>query len=225
MVMDEATAPLTEEELRALPVFPLPRLVFFPGSVLPLHFFEPRYREMIEDCVTTGPAAMAVTLLEPGWEPDYEGRPPIHTVAGAGRFLQHQRRPDGRFDVLLAGIARVQLEELPAEGKSYRRARATVLPDRAPHPGAVDRVLSDVLGTVSAVSGLVRQRHPEFDLGLDPRFSPGVIADRIADRMVADVERRQALLEQPDVKVRLALLNETLLELLASLAPSSGALH
>jgi Lon protease-like protein len=225
MTMDEATAPLTDEELSVLPVFPLPRLVFFPGSVLPLHFFEPRYRAMMEDCVTHGPRAMAVTLLRPGWESDYEGRPPIHTVAGAGRFIEHSRRPDGRFDVVLAGLARVRLDELPAEGRPYRRARATVLADRIPHDDAVERVLTEVLGTASAVTTLVRQRHPDFDLGLDPRFSPGVIADRIADRLVADMERRQALLEQLDVKVRLATLNEILLDLLAALAPRSTALH
>ena len=56
-------APLSSEELEALPIFPLPRLVFFPGSRLPLHLFEPRYLEMMEHCLQRGPEAIAVATL------------------------------------------------------------------------------------------------------------------------------------------------------------------
>ena len=94
--LPEETEPLTDQELADLPVFPLPRVVFFPGSTLPLHLFEERYREMMEDCVSKGPMAMAVTLLRGDWEDDYEGSPEIHEIAGAGRILDWQRRDDGR---------------------------------------------------------------------------------------------------------------------------------
>lgn len=217
--------PLRDDELAALPVFPLPRVVFFPGSVLPLHVFEPRYRAMMEDCVSRGPRAIVVALLEPGWESDYEGRPPVHEIAGAGRIVDVARRTDGRFDVLLHGLTRVRLEELPAAGLPYRRARCTPLPDRIPHPAAVERLLPDVLGAASALAAIVRQRHPSFELGLDRGTPPGILADRVADRLIADVARRQALLEEPDVKVRLARLHDALLELLASLSPSGGPVH
>ncbi|MCZ7683646.1 MAG: hypothetical protein M5U28_34685 [Sandaracinaceae bacterium] len=60
---------------------------------------------------------------------------------------------------------------------------------------------------------------------MDRETPPGIVADRIADRLIADVARRQALLEQPDVKVRLALLHEALLDLLAGLAPAGGPVH
>ncbi|HEY8427238.1 MAG TPA: LON peptidase substrate-binding domain-containing protein, partial [Sandaracinaceae bacterium] len=89
-----AIEPLREDELAALPIFPLPSVVLFPGSVLPLHVFEPRYRAMMEDCVSRGPRAMAVALLRPGWERDYEGRPPVYEIAGAGRIVEWARRPD-----------------------------------------------------------------------------------------------------------------------------------
>ncbi|HEY8432080.1 MAG TPA: LON peptidase substrate-binding domain-containing protein, partial [Sandaracinaceae bacterium] len=107
----------------------------------------------------------------------------------------------------------------------YRRARCTPLPDRIPHPAAIDRLLPDVLSAASALAGIVRRRYPGFELGIDADTPPGTLADRIADRLVADVERRQALLEQPDVKVRLALLHEALLDLLAHLAPPGRAVH
>jgi Lon protease-like protein len=217
--------PLRNEELAALPVFPLPRVVFFPGSALPLHLFEPRYRAMMEDCISVGPRAMAVALLAPGWESDYEGRPPIHTVAGAGRIVDFERHPDGRFDLVLHGLSRVQLEELPEEGRLYRRARATPVFDRNPHPDAAERLVPDVLGAASSIAAFVRQKHPSFELGVDLPMPPGAIADRLADRLVADLPRRQALLEQADVKVRLALLHDALLETLATIRPPSGRLH
>ena len=50
----QPSTPLSAEELARLPVFPLPRVVFFPGTALPLHLFEPRYTEMIEDCLDSG---------------------------------------------------------------------------------------------------------------------------------------------------------------------------
>lgn len=223
----EEAAPLTEDELARLPVFPLPRVVFFPGSTLPLHLFEPRYREMMEACVADGPMAMAVTLLREGWEEDYEGRPPVHEIAGAGRILDWHRRRDGRFDLLLHGLSRVRLSELPPEGRSFRRARATVLEDRVPHPSAVEALRSPVLATAAAVATLVRERLPEFSLGVDAHTPSGLLADRIADRLVADPERRQRLLEELDVKVRLAMAQDALYELLAQLRSQGGggALH
>jgi Lon protease-like protein len=223
--LEHVTRPLTEEELGELPVFPLPRVVFFPGTVLPLHIFEPRYRAMVEACLRSGPRAMAVTLLRPGWEAAHPGRPPIHRVAGVGRFLEVNRRRDGRFDLLLLGLGRVELEELPAEGLPYRRAKATPLAERAPNGAAVERLVEEVMSSAAAISALVRRKHPDFELGLDPQLPPGILADRIADRLVADVERRQALLEEQDVKVRLSVLGDSLLELLSSLAPRTGLLH
>ena len=79
----QPSTPLSAKELARLPVFPLPRVVFFPGTALPLHLFEPRYTEMIEDCLESGCTAMAVALLSPGWEDSYEGKPAIHEIAGA----------------------------------------------------------------------------------------------------------------------------------------------
>ena len=66
--------PLAPEELAALPIFPLPRVVLLPGAALPLHVFEPRYRAMMHDCLEAGPRAIAMAMLAPGWERDYEGR-------------------------------------------------------------------------------------------------------------------------------------------------------
>ena len=223
--MQDELRPLAPEALERLPVFPLPRVVFFPGSVLPLHLFEPRYREMMEHCID-GPMAMAVTMLAPGWEDEYDSNPPIHELAGAGRIVEHRRRPDGRFDLLLAGVHRVRLEELPdEEGRHFRMAKATVLPDRVPE--AVGRALPSVLATASSVVTLIRERYPDFTLDVGAGTPPGLVADRIADRLVSEPEARQRLLEALDVKVRLHHVADELVDLLAHLRAEGfgGALN
>lgn len=219
--------PLTEEELASLPVFPLPQVVLFPGAVLPLHLFEPRYREMARDCVTGGPMAIAIALLAPGWEPDYEGNPDFHPIAGAGRITEHRERRDGCFDLILHGVARVRLEELPAEDRTYRRARASVIGDRVEPSGGVDRIRPRVLATAALLVAMVRADHPEFDLGIDADMPASQMADRIADRLIASVELRQRVLATANVKVRLAIVQEAMVDLLARLRAhgTGGALH
>lgn len=59
-------------QIESVPMFPLPDVVFFPKTYLPLHVFEERYREMVQDCLD-GPGRIAVPLLRPGWERDYQG--------------------------------------------------------------------------------------------------------------------------------------------------------
>ena len=223
---DEPEA-LTDEELASLPVFPLPRVVLFPGAVLPLHLFEPRYRDMMRDCVAEGPMVIAIAMFEPGWESDYEGRPAIRAIAGVGRITEYRQRADGRWDLLLAGVARARLEELPSGTLTYRRARAAPIADRISHPEALEQMRPAVLATAASVSTIVREEHPEFELGVDATMSSSAIADRLADRLVPDIEVRQELLETADVKVRLAHAHEAMIDLLARVRGRGmgGALH
>lgn len=205
---------LEADALAALPVFPLPRTVFFPGTKLPLHLFEPRYRAMMRDCVEKGPRALAVTLLRPGWDADYEGRPPMHTIAGAGRITEQRRNADGTYDVLLEGVARVSLEELPAGGLPYRRARAVVLEDAAPSRPIGSAELTALLTAAGSVVSALRRGHPTFELGIEPRLPPARIADVVADRLIAVPAQRQALLETLDPVVRVAAVTSAVVELL-----------
>jgi len=119
-------APLTVSEI--VPVFPLPTAVLFPRTVLPLHIFEPRYREMVRDA-SAGDGVIAIALLKPGFESDYEGSPEIHTVGTVGRIEELVALPDGRFNLNLVGLVRVDLEELPSP-HAYRIARARPRPEQ-----------------------------------------------------------------------------------------------
>lgn len=214
-VVEHDLEPLTAQELDALPVFPLPRVVFFPGTILPLHLFERRYRAMAEACVAPGgPRAMAVVLLAPGWEDDYEGRPPIHAVAGAGRIVLHERLADGTHNILLSGMHRVQLDELPPGDEPFRRARARVISD---HGSAVRTDVQALWSCASAVAAIVRREHADFELGVTPDEAPAHMADQITDRLVARPDLRQRILEAADVGARVQLATQAVGELLASL--------
>src|SRR5689334_23514789 len=101
---------LEEQDLAELSIFPLPNVALFPGAMLPLHVFEPRYRELVRQ-VLGARKIMAVARLRPGYERDYEGRPPLYDVCGVGALESHNERPDGRFDIVLRGLARVRIVE------------------------------------------------------------------------------------------------------------------
>ncbi len=110
-----------------IPVFPLPDVVFFPKTYLPLHIFEPRYREMVADAAVGG-QCVGMALLKEGWEDDYYGNPPIFDVGCVGRLVSVQPLPDGRFNILLHGLSRFEIGEQFYE-KSYRQARIRLIPN------------------------------------------------------------------------------------------------
>src|SRR5918997_2308167 len=83
-----------------IPVFPLPNVVFFPKTYLPLHIFEHRYRDMIADAAAEG-QCIGIALLKEGWEQNYYGNPPVFEVGCAGRLVSAQGLPDGRYNILL----------------------------------------------------------------------------------------------------------------------------
>jgi Lon protease-like protein len=190
------------DDLDALAVFPLPNVVLLPGALLPLHVFEPRYREMAAD-VIAGRRRLAVARLQPGFEDDYEGRPPIHPICGLGGVMDFERRADGRYDILLVGLARVRVvAELPPT-HAYRVVRAALLEDVEADGltvAAYQRELVSLWTRLApylpaAVRDLCkRQVEPE---------SAGAFADRIAAAVVADPDERQALLEELDPGERL----------------------
>lgn len=119
-----------------IPVFPLPNIVFFPKTYLPLHIFEPRYREMIGDIAAEGQCA-GMALLKEGWEQDYYGNPPIYEVGCVGRLISVQRLPDGRYNILLQGLHRYKIRE-EFYDKSYRQASIILAPCQ--RSGALDQV-------------------------------------------------------------------------------------
>jgi Lon protease-like protein len=211
-------------ELR-IPLFPLPEVVFFPETVLPLHVFEPRYRQMVADCLAAD-GWMAIVMLRPGWEKDYQGRPPVQSIAGAGEIIQAEMLADGRYNILLHGRSRIRiLSEEPPGGRLYRVARAERLEEAGPK--ADDRKFGARLQELRAAHArllvALGQSHPDVVGRLTVAgATPGAAIDRIVSAVVPDAEVRQRLLEAVDVSDRLDLAVGALGELLTMVAGREG---
>jgi Lon protease-like protein len=108
-----------------IPIFPLPNVVLFPNVFLPLHIFEPRYRQMVGDALT-GDRIIGMVLLRPGWEGNYEGRPPVYPIGCAGLITHAEPLPDGRYNIVLRGLEKFRILDEQA-GHEYRIARIQTL--------------------------------------------------------------------------------------------------
>ena len=107
-----------------IPVFPLPNVVLFPRTYLPLHIFEPRYRAMVSDAAKNG-QCIGMALLKDGWETDYYGHPPVFSMGCVGRLASVQMLADGRSTILLQGLERFAIEREWYD-KAYREATIAV---------------------------------------------------------------------------------------------------
>jgi uncharacterized protein len=108
-----------------IPLFPLPNVVLFPSTLLPLHIFEPRYRAMVTDALD-GERMIGMVMLRPGWEPHYEEAPPVYPVGCAGFITHAEKLADGRYNIILRGTEkfRIQDERAGRQGiEGYRVAR------------------------------------------------------------------------------------------------------
>jgi Lon protease-like protein len=190
--------------LHAMPVFPLPAVVLFPGALMPLHIFEPRYRAMLADCLATN-RCLAMGFIADGGAEGLDGAPRIARIAGVGFVVHHAPLPDGRANIVLKGRARVSLDELPFVAP-YRRARARILDDVQTPVSNVER--TGLLASAAACAAACGR--PDFEL--PGGLTPGAAADLCAHQLVADPTARQCALEELDVAARVRLVTAALAE-------------
>src|ERR1700690_3121369 len=91
-----------------IPLFPLPNAVLFPNVFLPLHIFGPGYGTMVAEALE-GDRIIGRALLRPGYETNYEGRPPVYEVGCAGVITHAQPLADGRYDIVLRGLEKFRI--------------------------------------------------------------------------------------------------------------------
>src|SRR5256885_7235773 len=114
--------------LRRLPVFPLPDVVLFPNALLPLHVFEPRYRQLTRDVLASNKLVGVPLLVEQ--EVAGAAPPRFAPVLGVGEVMMAQELPDGRFNLVLRGRARVRVDQELITDEPYRLGQATPIPDQ-----------------------------------------------------------------------------------------------
>ncbi len=202
-----------------IPIFPLPDAVLFPHTLLPLHVFEPRYRQMVQD-VLGGDRRIAMALLKPGWERDYYGRPPVCPIAGVGEIIQHEELADGRFNILLRGTMRIAiLAELPPD-KPYRLVRARPLPDRYLEKDA--QALLDRVERLKVFYMRILAEVQKGQTDLAKIFGgvkdPGIILDRIAGAAIPEAEVRQQVMDAVEVATRFQIVQDHLIAVLGHLS-------
>jgi len=181
----------------SIPLFPLPNVVLFPNVFLPLHIFEPRYRQMVADALH-GDRMIAMVLLRPGHEADYQGRPPIYEVGCAGVITHSQALPDGRYDIVLRGIEKIRVSS-EDRSRPYRIGHVEVIPE--PIPANEVQPLRHQRQRLEAVLAAAIER-----VRAEPRFPPSVpdedLVNALAQYLELEVVERQALLECDGVLAR-----------------------
>lgn len=210
--------------LHHLPIFPLPSSALIPGGHLPLHIFEPRYRQMIAD-VLAGPRVLAVALLTPGWEAEYQGRPPVYSIVGAGYVQAAEQLPDGRYNILLHGVQRARILEELEPTKPYRVVRAEAVAD------IVDPFERPIL---DAQSQTLRQLVVDLAAALPDNAAvplaeacvrerdPGRLADLVGAAVLVDHRQRQEFLEEFAVARRLDQVSDTVAQVLLQVSGGAG---
>ena len=188
-----------------IPIFPLPNVVLFPNVFLPLHIFEPRYKAMVADALK-GDRLIGMVLLRPGWEGDYEGRPPVFPTGCAGLITHNEQLPDGRFNIVLRGLEKFHVlgEE---SGRSYRVARVTTLDEPLREE---DR--EEIRAARRRLEALLVPQ-PQ-GRGIDPKVPPAMgdedLVNALAQYMELEPMEKQALLEREGLLARCRSLIELL---------------
>jgi len=201
---------MREPSDRLLPIFPLSSVVLFPKVRVPLHIFEPRYRAMTRYALDGDRRIGMVTVL-PEHHGDLAGDPPVYAIGCEGSIQHAVRLPDGRYNIVLEGVARIRILEEPPrpEGQLYRSVRADRLGE-----GATGEALAAVHARrgeiVDLLMQLVRRLAPdradEISTEQFARIDDETFVNSVAQAVELPLPDKQSLLEANGVSARCELL-------------------
>ncbi|MCI0363027.1 MAG: LON peptidase substrate-binding domain-containing protein [Phycisphaerales bacterium] len=201
---------------KPMPLFPLPDAVLLPHAVQPLHIFEPRYQQMISDCLDqSGQVAMA-TFKGENWKLDYEGTPPLRPAVCVGQIVHHDELSDGRHNILLHGVCRARIQKLiePTDDRPYRMARLSPLEAVEEEPPAMNNVRK-ALRSMLISPRLSRMRSVETVMQWFDRkdVSTHALLELIGFALVHDSELKYRLLAEANPLRRARLIKQELTNL------------
>ncbi|MFD7653491.1 LON peptidase substrate-binding domain-containing protein [Actinosynnema sp. NPDC059797] len=193
-----------------LPLFPL-GTVLLPGASLPLHVFEPRYRQLTVDLVSGAvpERTFGVVSIRQGWEVGEGNAEALHPVGCTAVLQEAERLPDGRFDLTTRGGRRFRLLEVDEDSAPYLVGSVEWLPD-SPHPPEVEPLLPLLAESARAAHGRYREatstalRQPTADTAVED------LAYALAGECLLTLEDRLALLEETSAARRLRLVRKVL---------------
>ena len=179
-----------------IPLFPLPNVVLCPDAYLPLHIFEDRYRAMTRQALG-GTRLIGMTVLRETVAPEREGAPPIYATGCAGAIVHHEPLKDGRFNIVLQGIARFEVVRELSGAAPFRVARVRwhEEPDAATHRAAMTRLRGQVETLLLPAIARGEVRMPQG-------MSDDALINAVCQALDIPVVEKLALLEKPDVLLR-----------------------
>jgi ATP-dependent Lon protease len=195
-------------------LFPLPNLVVFPHVMQPLHIFEPRYRTMLGEALADD-QLITMAVLMPGWEKDYEGRPPVFPSACLCKVVTHQRTDDGNHSVLIVGMKRVEIvSELPAT-KPFREAQVRLRHDDYSDESAAERESrqQELFDRFRRTLPAKAETSEQLEQLLGKRVPLGILTDLVAYTLDIGIDRKVALLSEANVDRRAEVLLQFIVEL------------
>ena len=170
-----------------VPMFPLPGVFLFPAQILPLHVFEERYRQLVNDCLD-GPGRIVVPTIVGEGSP-----PPLLPVAGLGEIVRHEKLEDGRFHIWLLGLQRVCIQETPSD-RLYRKTMCMPF----------DEVEADAEES-EELQALLRQatasRLPT-EMALPPKTPTNILTDLLVQTLQAPQEILEELFSEQSIAAR-----------------------
>jgi len=195
------------EGISELPLFPL-SVVLFPAVPLPLHIFEPRYRQMLED-IRAGNSLFGLSYFDvSASEREF---PPVGSIGCVAKVTDTQTFPDGRSNILAIGVIRYQIEEYLERGDPYRVVRVSYFEDEAADSEAVAEHSRDVAETFTRIARAVRTINDErANLPNIGDTEPQRLSFLVAAAMEMDADVKQELLELRLTSERLRRLRDIL---------------
>lgn len=220
-------------ETEELAIFPLSSVVLFPGVQVPLHIFEPRYRQMTADALG-GSRGIGMAVVAPEYGHEMASDPPLHPIGCAGAIRQAQELPDGRYNLVLEGTYRFRILDEPGRPAEqlYRRAIVELLED--PYPRDAGEEVARLRGRiVRRVSALVRRGDPasehQVTAELFDSLDDAAFVNSLCQALSFRLEEKLALLDADSVPERFELLEGLLSFRVAGLEASgssgSGTVH
>jgi ATP-dependent Lon protease len=192
-------------------LFPLPNLVVFPHVMQPLHIFEPRYKSLLEESLSDD-GLIAMAILAPGWEKDYEGRPPVRATACLCKIATHHRTSDGNYNVLLLGMKRIEIRRELPPAKLFREAEVRLCHDDYTEEEAPARASRqrDLLNLFKQSLPKLAETSEGLDQLLGKHVPLGMLTDIVAYTLDLSVDRKEQLLAESNVDRRVEILFEYL---------------
>lgn len=195
-----------------LPLFPL-STVLLPGASLPLHIFEPRYRQLTHDLATGAVpgGCFGVVAIRPGWQTEIAELGQLQPIGCTARLRDVRRLPDGRFDVITTGERRFRLLDIDTASAPYLSGSVEWMPD-SPVPQRIEPIIPQLTAAARSAhrryceAAWRREDWTEFSRDVDP----GTLANQLAADCLLAIEDRQKLLEQTCPAKRLTMLRRVL---------------